>query len=258
MTVVQDLRQQLSKSNIDIESANQRATTAEERIQKMETSRLATKKKHDELIEVYEKQRSESEQRIALLTEEMERNQQKTTTDRSQLELDNEKLQEQLTGALDKLQVTRTSLDKLLGNDSTTATSPDDAPTATSGAPFVSGNLVKMMRQYENTGRHWDDIFSDFFELRSTNSQLSSINDELTKTNRQLLRERDDQQQCRDLMESELERLRTERVSQSSLSDNYTKLKISSTQQVSPTAQSSQGRHLYLDIHISILHRYHN
>jgi hypothetical protein len=237
MTVVQDLRQQLSKSNIDIESANQRAITAEERIQKMESSRLATKKNHDGLIEVYEKQRLESEQRIAKLTEEMDRMQQKTTRDRSQLELDNEKLQEQLTGALDKLQVTRSSLDKLLGNDSTTTTSPDDTSSATAGTPFVSGNLVKMIRQYESTGRHWDDIFSDFFELRSTNSRISSINNELTKTNRQLLRERDDQQQCRDLMESELERLRTERVSQSSLSDNYTKLKISSTKQVSPTAQ---------------------
>ncbi|ORZ04353.1 hypothetical protein BCR42DRAFT_198599 [Absidia repens] len=231
---VQTLQHDLTASKNDIQCANERAKAAEERCQQLEASQATIMKNHKELIEVYEKQRLEAEERIANFTAEVEQTQQKATTNQAQLEDDNKTLKTQLNDALERLQASRNSLDQLFGNstssDSGTTSSNSSSTLTSSGA---SGNLLKLMKQYENTGKHWDDIYGDFFQLQDTTTRLTAINNELTTVNRQLVREKDDQQQYHNQLESEVERLRTERASQSSISDDYTKLKISSAHQIS-------------------------
>ncbi|CAO3584199.1 unnamed protein product [Absidia cylindrospora] len=231
---VHELRQELAKLKTDMECANERARTAEERHQKLETNRIATKKNHNDLIAIYEKQRLEAEEKIANFSADLKIIQQKATSDQAKLQQDNKALQDQLTEALDRIQVTRNSLDQLLDEKS----SPDTTPTACSSdtivtSPILGGNLLKMMKQYESTGRHWDDIYSDFFQLRDTTTRLTAINDELTTVNKQLIRERDSQQQYHDRLESELDQLRSECATQGSATETLEKLKSSTSQQIS-------------------------
>ncbi|CAO3597640.1 unnamed protein product [Absidia cylindrospora] len=232
-TTVQTLQHELTTHKNDLRCANERAKTAEERCHQLEASQATIMKNHKELIEVYEKQRLEAEERIANFTAEVELTQQKATTNQAQLEHDNKTLKTQLDDALERLQASRNSLDQLFGNSSSSDSTTSTNTTSTLTSSGASGNLLKLMKQYENTGKHWDDIYGDFFQLQDTTTRLTAINNELTTVNRQLVREKDDQQQYHNQLESEVERLRTERASQSSISDDFTKLKISSAHQIS-------------------------
>ncbi|CAO3648212.1 unnamed protein product [Cunninghamella echinulata] len=225
----QEIREELRKCKTDLESAKERATASEDRCQKLEASSIATKKNHNELVELYEKQRKEAEGQITHLSTELSTIKEKYDIKNLKLEEENKSLQQQLNETLDRLEVTRTRIDQLIGKENSTSKDNNNSSTIT---PVINSNLLKMIKQYESTGRHWDDIFSDFFEVRDNNTRLTAINNELTAVNKRLVRENENQQQYYNLLEAEVVRLRDESSSQTSVKDEYVKLKKSSGDQL--------------------------
>ncbi|KAI8344774.1 hypothetical protein BC941DRAFT_409584 [Chlamydoabsidia padenii] len=235
LATIQDLRQQVTRYKTDMDCAVDKATTAEDRLKKSESNRVATMKNYQDLLDLYEKQRLEAEGKIANFSADLDSIQQKAVTKQSKLEQENSTLREQLVEANDRLQVVRTSLDKLAGKKDAPGSSSPSSPhpdTTTSNTPILSTSLLKMMKQYEHTGRHWDDIYTDFFQLRDNTTRLTAINAELKAINKQLFREQENYQRYQAQLESELERLREECKSSSVLEEDFTKLKTSSTQEI--------------------------
>ncbi|CAO3641274.1 unnamed protein product [Cunninghamella blakesleeana] len=224
----QEIREELRKCKLDLDSAKERAIASEDRCQKLESTSIATKKNHNELVELYEKQRKEAEDQITQLSTELATIKEKYDIKNSKLEEENKSLQQQLNDSLDRLEVTRTRIDQLIGKENT---SKDDN-NSLSTAPVINNNLLKMVKQYESTGKHWDDIFSDFFEIRENNTRLTAINNELTTLNKRLVRESENQQQYYNLLDAEVVRLRDENSSQLSFKDDYVKLKKSNSEQM--------------------------
>lgn len=227
-TTTQEIREELRKCKIDLESAKERAIASEERCQKLESTSIANKKNHNELVELYEKQRKEAEDQITQLSTELTTIKEKYDVKNAKLEEENKSLRQQLSDSLDRLEVTRTRIDQLIGKEN----APKVGNNTISTTPVINGNLLKMVKQYESTGKHWDDIFSDFFEMRENNTRLTAINNELTAVNKRLVRENENQQQYYNLLEAEVVRLRDEISSQLSVKDDYVKLKKSNSDQV--------------------------
>lgn len=227
---VLDLRQQATRYKTDMECAVERCNTFENRVKKLEADRIATKKNHQSLIDLYEKQRFEAEGMIANFSSDLQLSQQKAATEHTKLEQENDSLRLQLTEALDRLQVTRNSVDKLIGNEESDSASTSSPSTAT----CASTNLLKTMKQYENTGKHWDDIYVDFFDLRDSNTRLTAINTELATVNKRLVREQINNQRYQDQLEADLERLRGESSeSHATTLESLAALKSSSAKEVS-------------------------
>jgi hypothetical protein len=241
-----DLRQQVTRYKTEMECAVEKCDASEDRIKKLEANRAATKANHESLIDIYEKQRLESEEMIANFSSDLQLIQQKAATEHSKLSQENDSLRHQLAEATDRLQVSRNSVEKLLEDKENVSPSTSSQPTK----PSICSNLLKMMKQYEQTGKHWDEIYTDFFDLREDNMRLTAIKADLISANDQLVRDLTDNQQYKDRLVLELERLR-EKSSESYATtlESLTALKSSSTKEVNnPNTQTCMNEQSLMDL----------
>ncbi|ORX61469.1 hypothetical protein DM01DRAFT_163115 [Hesseltinella vesiculosa] len=227
-TSIQELRYELTRANTDLHNASDRAKSAEDRCQKMEAAQLTSKKNHNDIIEVYERQRLAAEDQIAKFSAELETAQTKAQAQYTDLVDENKSLKQQLTDAHDRLAVTRNRVDQLIGKcsangDATAPTTPGTSPSA----PLLGGSLLQLVQKYESSGHYWDDIFGDYFKLQDANQRLSKINDELTAVNRRYMREKDNEREYYTRLEAEVDRLRSEQTTHANAVDELAKLKAS-------------------------------
>lgn len=198
---IAELRSQLAKCQTDGELAKQTIKELEDRCKRMERHKASTQKAHDDLVAVYERRLKEQQERL----EEYQTNAMKSQADTDQqldeLRHENSELKRQLEECQDRLEIVRTRL-----SDSTTKMTNGNVDTDSQRKP---SGLSQLLQEYEEKeGKHWSDMFTDFFKLREELSNTKRLNDNFIKMNEDLVRHTKRVELARATVEEELARLR--------------------------------------------------
>ncbi|KAI9496982.1 hypothetical protein BDB00DRAFT_806288 [Zychaea mexicana] len=197
-----DLQLELTNCHAEASSTKIEKKTLQQRLDELELNRMGDAKAHEDMIAIFEKQQKESEAQLqnAIAAEARARQDAKSIQERFQKE--NDQLQQQLVECQDRLSIIRSRSD---------GSSPSDTALGTTTLPDGKhGNLIQLMRRYEEGGKSWECIYEDYFELKDAHSKAVAQCETMRVANEQLMREQRDKEQRYQRMEVEYRRLHSE------------------------------------------------
>ncbi|KAG0179601.1 hypothetical protein DFQ29_001887 [Apophysomyces sp. BC1021] len=170
----QDLQFNLSKCKHELDDATEKAKTYQERYEKLELHQMRMKKAHDTHIEVYERRQKDFEAQMEEYGAKLAETQTNAEKDKNQLEQANEALKSELSKCQDHLGVVRMQMKKLTGTDQSAESKQE---TSYSTLPALGSNLLQLIQQYESSGKQWETIYEEFFNLRANHIKAIAQNE---------------------------------------------------------------------------------
>lgn len=161
------------------------------------------KKAHQELVAIYDKQQKESERQVAEAKTAAATAETELQLTRERMHQENQSLQFELQKCQERLEVARERAESLM-NGSATASSSENGAHDT---PQPPSNLLRLIRQYEKSGRNWEDVYQEYFELQHAYGLLMTKNEDLVRNMERLIREQRDRDVYHERLEDEHRRI---------------------------------------------------
>jgi nucleoprotein TPR len=202
---LQELRENNDEMAPKLRASEIKVKDLEERLDELNLQHQRDRKSHEELIVISQRHRSVLESELSQTRSKISQIEAQAQQQMVNLKAENEELKAKVNERQQKLEITRAQLQKLTGSASTPR-SPDAA--VVPGETIAGSNLLRMIQEYESSGKQWDDIYEDYFKLRDEYNKIAAQSENLRTSADRLLREKRDAQQYYSRLEDELAKLR--------------------------------------------------
>lgn len=202
---LQELRETNDEVAPKLRASETKIKDLEERLDELNLQHQRDRKSHEDLIVISQRHRSVLESELTQTRSKISQIEAQAQQQMVNLKTENEELRVKVNERQQKLEITRAQLQKLTGSGSTPR-SPDAA--VVPGEPIAGSNLLRMIKEYESSGKQWDDIYEDYFKLRDEYNKIAAQSENLRTSADRLLREKRDAQQYYSRLEDELTKLR--------------------------------------------------
>lgn len=196
---------QLSQCKAEYEVAVEKAQSLQDRCEQLELSRASMKKAHQELVAIYDKQQKENERQVAEAKAAATQAENALLEAREQMQQENESIRLQLRQCEERLEIARDRAQSLM-NGSATPNGTENG-TAIDDTLRPPSNLLRLIRQYESSGRKWEDVYQEYFELKEAHEQVVAKNEDLVRNIERLIREQRDRDVYHERLEDEYRRI---------------------------------------------------
>ncbi|KAI7862289.1 hypothetical protein BDF14DRAFT_1857725 [Spinellus fusiger] len=192
------------------------ASIAMDRCQALELQLMATKSEQKESKEMYEAQQKLQEEYLEATQTKMAALEIQSQQKVQEAQNSQRELEKALAHRQQQLDLSRKQVEKFIG-----VIRQNEQEDRNNSVNSGSTTLLALISKYESTGKHWDEVYSDFFDLREDYVKTVAQAEGMRGANEELLRETQDQQQWQERAQAELERLRYQLASSERKNKDY-------------------------------------